>query len=96
MADSQFVGYLKIDAIDAIKALEAAREDARRIMYQQVERAAMALYEYDRDGDDLHTGEEWDWSNIDRSYDNDDETDTDPEWLRNRYRELARVALDAA
>lgn len=67
-----------------------------------VERAAIALYEHTREPD--YSGPEWDWANIDKSYDWDGYLDELPEgatrpegeWLRDRYREDARVVLRAA
>jgi hypothetical protein len=60
---------------------------------EAIEAAAIALYEDTRDPG--YDTPEWDWPNIDRSYDKDEETD-DPEWCRNRYRHDARVAIRAA
>lgn len=57
------------------------------------EAVAKALYEDSRDPD--YSEPEYDWPNIDTGYDKDDEDETDPEWLRNRFRHQARVALDA-
>lgn len=67
---------------------------------ERVEVAAIALYENTRGH--VYSGPEWDWPNIDKSYDRDDEdeypegVEPDPEWLRNRYRSDARAVLAAA
>lgn len=58
-----------------------------------IESAAITLYEAGRGVEYIEP--DWDWPNIDRSYDRDDEDDGDPEWLRNRYRSEARDVLDA-
>lgn len=59
----------------------------------QVEAVAKAIYEHSRDPDYYEA--EYDWPNIDTGYDKDDEDETDPEWLRNRFRAEARVAIAA-
>ena len=59
-----------------------------------IEAAAKAVYEAERDPS--YDGEEWDWPNIDRSYDKPDESITDPEWCRDEFRDIARATLAAA
>lgn len=59
-----------------------------------VERVAIALYEHDREPG--YEGSEWDWPNIDKSYDYEgDDPDPGPEWLRDIIRRQARVAISA-
>lgn len=86
------VGYLDDKA--AIARQLGTEPPAGDLPEQVIEAVAMALYEHSRD--DEHRDPDYDWPHIDTAYDRDDEEDDDPQWLRNRFRAQARVALEAA